>query len=141
MEEFLTSAFRRSVVYSHGDLDVTLPDGSVVSLRSKRPTLVSMRQLRVLAGAAVICAGLAGCGGSGSGASSSVTPTSTCIMVTPIKQCPPGQQVTAKGFITNTVWHPPRKAPVQTNAITVPLGNVQNGVGGWTHFVDPKLAK
>jgi hypothetical protein len=61
-------------------------------------------RVAALAVAVVVCVGLAGCEGSGPGAASRVTTTGTCTMVTPTKECPSGQKVTASGFLTNTVW-------------------------------------
>jgi hypothetical protein len=63
------------------------------------------RRLTGVLAAVAICAGLAGCGGNGPGASSSPTTTGTCAQVTPTKKCPSGEQVTARSFLTNTVWH------------------------------------
>ena len=62
-----------------------------------------------LAVAVVVCAGLAGCGGSGPDVASRADTTDTCAIVTPTKKCPPGKQVTASGFLTKTVWQPTTK--------------------------------
>lgn len=61
-------------------------------------------RLLALAGAVAMCAGLAGCSGSGPHASSVTTTTRACTAVTPTKDCSRGQQDTSGGFLTNTVW-------------------------------------
>jgi hypothetical protein len=69
-----------------------------------RQTGAMVRRAAALTAAVVVCIGLAGCGLSGRGTSSTVATTGACAMVTPAKKCPHGQQVTAKSFLGNTVW-------------------------------------
>jgi hypothetical protein len=78
---------------------------------------MARRRLATLAIAVMVCAGLAGCGRSGSGDASRATTTGICAKSTPTKKCLAGQQVTAGGFLTNTVWHP---APIKSADAAVP---------------------
>jgi hypothetical protein len=73
--------------------------------------------LATLAIAVMVSAGLAGCGGSGSGVASKATTTGICANSTPTKKCLAGQQVAASGFLTNTVWHP---TPIKSADADVP---------------------